>query len=201
MCIFVELDVRARSKHSNLPFNLLQWHWWNTKSVWCIFRMEWRGGLKMIYLGHNLSGVTYGVLLQKSALWVCIECVDNLPFMFKKSRLFVCLQTTNYSMQYSWLSDSMNAAVFVWNIPKNLSHTFLPQTSHLSMWYVTRKLWHVCKLFHLLLVQFCLDMFCFILLLHVAFVLLPSVIQYLNGYFVSYIKTEIHFLKGTYVIY
>ncbi len=67
----------------------------------------------MIYLGHNLSGVTYGVLLQKSALWVCIECVDNLPFMFKKSRLFVCLQTTNYSMQYSWLSDSMNAAVFV----------------------------------------------------------------------------------------
>lgn len=48
---------------------------------------------------------------------------------------------TNYSIRCSWHSDSMNATVFVWNIPKNLSHTFLPQKSHLS--HVTRNTWRV----------------------------------------------------------
>lgn len=38
----------------------------------------------------------------------------------------------------------------------------------------------------------------FILLLHVALVLLPSVVQYLNRYVVSYMKIERIFLKGTY---
>lgn len=67
----------------------------------------------MIYLGHNSSGVTVACWYKKVHCGCVLSVLTTFPSCFKKSRLFVWLETTNYSMQYSWLSDSMNAAVFV----------------------------------------------------------------------------------------
>ncbi len=141
MCIFVELDVRARSKHSNLPFNLLQWHWWNTKTVWCIFRMEWRGGLKMIYLGHNLSGVTYGVLLQKSSLWVCIEYVwqPSLHVLNRAVFLFVFKRPITQCSTLGFLTAWMPQCSFETYL--KTFHTLF--TSDESSEHVIRNTWRV----------------------------------------------------------
>lgn len=96
---------------------------------------------KMIYLGHNLSDVRYGVLLQKSSLWVCIECMwqPSLHVLNRAVFLFGFKRPITQCSTLGFLTAWMQQCLFETYL--KTFHTLF--TSEESSEHVMRNTWRV----------------------------------------------------------